>query len=202
MKTRYLNKILSAAKVDEATLNEFGNEGWCLTASSGDRLFMVKIVHEEEKKDEGHLCCHCESFPEKSLNVVAKCSRWGIMVQGSCGEACETFKTRLVKMEEKEIPGAMNPPPPGVIPDDLSAWHWQPRTEMGEKRVEAITSQESGVRTLSHKHRVVAIVSKDGKVVRGKTDMIDGHFHPVTLIGMADEADGHTHAFIVPAKIE
>jgi hypothetical protein len=53
----------------------------------------------------------------------------------------------------------------------------------------------------SHKHRVQTIICKKGRVIRGKTDMVNGHFHVVTILGMADEADGHTHSFVVPDKL-
>jgi len=192
---RYLHKILSASGVDEAALNTLGKDGWCLTTSAGDRLFLVKIVDvQPHKACDGQHCANCGNFPEKSQYAVAKCQRWGVSVQGSGGSGCDTY------MEKQAVVVAETGMPPIGPKDDPSAWHWQPRTEDGEKRVEAITTQDTGVVAPSHKHRVLVIRSKDGKVVRGKTDMVNGHYHGIMTMGMTEEADGHTHTFDVSDK--
>jgi hypothetical protein len=192
---RYLHKILSASGVDEAVLNTLGKDGWCLTTSAGDRLFLVKIVDVPPHKACGDQhCANCGNFPEKSQYAVAKCQRWGVSVQGSGGSGCDTY------MEKQAVVVADTGTPTIGPKDDPSAWHWQPRTEDGEKRVEAITTQDTGVVAPSHKHRVLVIRSKDGKVVRGKTDMVNGHYHGIMTMGMTEEADGHTHTFDVSDK--
>ena len=86
------------------------------------------------------------------------------------------------------------------VPDEVSAWHWMPRTEVGEKRIEAVTSQVAGIAAPEHKHRVMVIRAKDGSVVRGKTDVVNGHDHPVLVMGMVEESDGHTHTFLLPQE--
>lgn len=96
----------------------------------------------------------------------------------------------------KDLPGLHEPTAASATPDENSAWHWTARSEFGEKRVEAITNEVAGVKSPEHKHRVVCIVDKDGKVVRGQTDMVNGHAHQITVPGMTDDADGHTHTFV------
>lgn len=96
---------------------------------------------------------------------------------------------------KKEIPGGNEPNGASIPPDENSAWHWQARSEYGEKRVEAITSQVAGVKSPSHKHRVICILDKDGNVVRGQTDMVNGHMHTIKVPGVTEDADGHTHHF-------
>lgn len=195
---RYLHKILSASGVDEAALDTLGKEGWCLTASAGDRLFLVKMVNVSPHMlgDERRYCADCANFPEKSRDAVGKCAKWGVTVQGS-GTDCDTFTGRIAKDHGEQGGGHGE-----AVSDDLSAWHWQPDTNAGEKRIEAITSQDAGITAPAHKHRVQVIVCKKGKVIRGKTDMVNGHAHAISFIGMTDEADGHTHVWSVPAKVE
>lgn len=81
------------------------------------------------------------------------------------------------------------------VPDADAPWHWLPRSEVGEKRIEAVTSQDVGLVSPAHSHRVVAIIGPDKKVVRGKTDNVSGHEHNVTVLGNVEEADGHVHTF-------
>jgi hypothetical protein len=185
-------KVIPASKAadDEAALNALAKEGWCLSGGTGGNLYLMKTLapHEAAIAPSTQHCFDCENFPEKSREAVAKCQRWGVQVFGAGGAGCDTFKTRSVVTKESPV-------------EDPSAWHWQPRTEEGEKRIEAITSQEAGVSAPSHKHRVQVIICKKGKVIRGKTDMVNGHFHVITILGMADEADGHTHSFVVPDKL-
>jgi hypothetical protein len=194
---RYLHKILSASGVDEEALNALGKDGWCLTTSAGDRLFLVKMVDVAPHKSCGDQhCANCGNFPEKSQYAVAKCQRWGVSVQGSGGSGCDTY------MEKQAVVVVDTGTPPIGPRDDPSAWHWQPRTEEGEKRVEAISTQDTGIISPSHKHRVLVIMSSTGGVVRGKTDMVNGHYHGITHMGMTEEADGHTHTFVAPARKE
>jgi hypothetical protein len=183
-------------------LKSFGAEGWELVGVVGEKAILKKEMpdlppHLAGKQQQ--YCSECANFPEKSRDAVAKCNRWGISVKGD-GSGCETFSARS-PVTEKAVVITMAVEP-AKTPDDLSAWHWQPDTVVGQKRVEAITSQDSGLSAPSHKHRVVAILCKEGKVVRGKTDMVNGHFHSIVFVGMTEEADGHTHSFVVPAKVE
>lgn len=78
---------------------------------------------------------------------------------------------------------------------------WKADSAAGEKRINSVTTQDEGPDGTAHSHRVVAIVSANEKgetvVVKGGTDMVDDHVHPVTILGAVDEAAGHTHLFSV-----
>ena len=74
---------------------------------------------------------------------------------------------------------------------------WVADSAKGEKSIEAITSEDSGLKGSEHKHRVKTIVDNDMKVLRGITDEVDGHVHDVTILGTVEETDGHTHTFKV-----
>jgi hypothetical protein len=65
----------------------------------------------------------------------------------------------------------------------------------GEKRIDSLTSQDAGLDDKLHSHRVVVIVDRDMNVISGSTDFVLNHSHPITLLGVVDEADGHTHVF-------
>lgn len=182
-----------------ALMKELGEKGWELVEVVGmEAIFKKELPPHLAAKPELQYCSDCAKFPEKSRDAMAKCERWGITVKGD-GSGCETFSARGPITEKAVVVVAVEPE---KTPDDLSAWHWQPDTVAGQKRIEAITSQDSGLSAPSHKHRVVAIICKEGKVVRGKTDMVNGHVHAIVFVGMTDEADGHTHTFVVPAKVE
>jgi len=71
------------------------------------------------------------------------------------------------------------------------------REQAGQRKIEAITTQDAGVDGVRHCHRVVALVDKDMRVIYGKTDSVDGHTHDVKVVGLVEEADGHTHTFKV-----
>jgi hypothetical protein len=176
-------------------IKKFGDEGWELVSVDGGTAYFKKEISTSEKpKGCAKVCANCKCFTaqadkEASIEATGMCSDWKLAMTAT--GSCEKFV-------EKEIMGAVKSLPAGSVPDEVSAWHWQPRTEFGEKRVEAITSQEAGANSPDHKHRVVVIRDKNGKVVRGKTDMVNGHDHPISFMGMADEADGHTHTFELP----
>ena len=67
----------------------------------------------------------------------------------------------------------------------------------GQKRFYAISSMNEGPDGFTHSHRVSVIVDRDMQVVRGETDAVADHVHPITIVGTLDEAAGHTHKFSV-----
>jgi hypothetical protein len=177
---RYLHKVMSLPT--EADLNALGSEGWRVSAAVGDRVVLVKRVDEPEGAV--RRCDTCASFPEtEKESDPGKCPEWGLLMEpgGTCGKWAS-------RDAEKSVP------------DEVSAWHWQARTEIGEKRIEAITSQESGAVAPEHKHRALVIRDAEGNVVRGKTDVVNDHDHAIVHMGMAEESDGHTHTFLLPQE--
>jgi hypothetical protein len=194
MAQSHVYKVIPASKAaeDEAALNAFAKEGWSLLGGTGGNLYLVKALapHETGGRVDpdvkvAKVCANCGSFETvKDTDGVGRCPEWNLLVEASGG--CGKFKTR--GMTEKSIP------------DEVSAWHWTPRTEIGEKRIEAITTQGSGVASPEHKHRVMVIRAKDGSVVRGKTDVVNGHDHLIKFMGMVEEADGHGHTFLLPQE--
>lgn len=74
---------------------------------------------------------------------------------------------------------------------------WKANAGAGEKRINSVTTQDAGPTGVPHSHRVVAIVDDGMVVVKGGTDMVDDHVHPVSILGAVDEAAGHTHLFSV-----
>jgi len=177
---RYLHKVMSLPS--EAELNTLGQEGWHVSAAVGDQIIMVKSVGEPEGA--ARACSNCASFPETEKDSEAgKCPEWGLLMEP--GGTCEKWNRR--EMEKS-------------VPDEDSAWHWTARTDIGEKRIEAITSQDKGGVAPEHKHRVVVIRAADGSVVRGKTDVVNEHDHEILFMGMTEESDGHTHTFVLPQE--
>jgi hypothetical protein len=81
--------------------------------------------------------------------------------------------------------------------NDEPLFAWKPDAAAGERRVTSVTSQNAGPGIAPHSHRVVAITDMENVVVRGATDTISDHVHPVTILGAVDEAAGHTHLFTV-----
>jgi hypothetical protein len=79
--------------------------------------------------------------------------------------------------------------------EPLLAWKANPAA--GEKRISSVTTQDAGPDGVPHSHRVVAIVDGENVVMKGSTDMVDDHVHPVSLLGVVEEAAGHTHLFSV-----
>jgi hypothetical protein len=67
----------------------------------------------------------------------------------------------------------------------------------GQKKISAISSSDAGVDDAMHTHRVTVLVDSEMNVVRGETDEVQGHTHPITLVGSLDESQGHTHTFSV-----
>jgi len=95
-------------------------------------------------------------------------------------------------------PDAPAAPPHGVgvpAPDAASPWHVLPRSEAGEKRYEAVSSQVAGLGSAEHSHRVFVIIGPERRVAWGKTDNVLNHEHKVSVLGTTEEADGHTHTF-------
>ena len=74
---------------------------------------------------------------------------------------------------------------------------WKANSAAGEKRINSVTTQDAGPDGVTHAHRVVAIVDGENVVVKGGTDMVDDHVHPVSILGVVEEAAGHTHLFSV-----
>jgi len=81
--------------------------------------------------------------------------------------------------------------------NDEPLFTWKANEAAGEKRINSITSQDAGPGGAPHSHRVVAIVNGEMVIVKGATDSVDDHTHPITILGTADEAAGHTHTFVV-----
>jgi len=176
---QYLHKVMSLPSEDE--LNALGKEGWHVSAGVGDKVIMVKQVGDPEGA--ARVCSNCASFPETEKDSAAKCPEWGVLMEP--GGSCEKWTAKAMEKS---------------VPDEVSAWGWQPRTEIGEKRIEAITTQEKGAVAPEHKHRVVVIRAADGSVVRGKTDVVNDHDHVILFMGMTEESDGHTHTFVLPQE--
>lgn len=74
---------------------------------------------------------------------------------------------------------------------------WVADPSQGQRKIESITSEDDDLKGVAHKHRVVAIVDRGMVVLHGATDAVNGHVHGVNMIGVVDEADGHTHTFEV-----
>jgi hypothetical protein len=174
--------------------SELGSEGWDLISIKDEIAFFKRVIPNGKPVGLAKTCSNCKCFKpaddeitEKSGDQVSGwCNEWKLAMAGM--GTCDGFAEK-----DWSIPN-----PAGSPPDEESAWHWLPRTDVGEKRVEAVTSEVAGIQSPSHKHRVVVIMDRHGSVVRGKTDMINGHDHNISLMGMADEADGHTHTFEIP----
>lgn len=190
---RYEYKVVGVAPATvEDTLKALGDEGWELASITGSTLYFKKAISNGVPTGVAKACANCKHFSvpqgvEKDMKAETPgwCDEWklAMCVTG----ACERFALK------DAIPGSRTPLPAGSVPDEESAWHWQARTEFGEKRVEAITSQVAGIRSPEHKHQVIVIVDKNGGIVRGKTNMVNGHEHKIAVMGTTEEADGHTH---------
>lgn len=173
--------------------SELGVEGWDLVSIKEEIAFFKRVIPNGKPVGLAKVCSNCKCLkPAEETEKDAEdqtsgwCSEWKLAMagMGTCNEFVE---------KNWSVPN-----PTGSAPDEESAWHWLPRTDVGEKRVEAVTSEVAGIQSPSHKHRVVVIMDRHAAVVRGKTDMINGHDHSISLMGMADEADGHTHTFEIP----
>lgn len=199
------------------SLQGLGEEGWELVSVEGPIAFLKRAVVNGAPTTLAKVCSNCRCFQEcaekdASGQTFGNCIDWKMAVGGS--GSCDRFAEKAYGQAEGQaapyqpVGGrptgqSAGPVPAGPVvrdsagapPDSESAWHWQPRTEYGEKRLEATTDQIAGVESPEHKHKVLAILDKDGKVVRGKTDMVNGHEHPVAINGMCEEADGHTHTY-------
>jgi len=174
--------------------SELGGEGWELVSIERDTAFFKRVISNGKPSGLAKVCSNCKCF-EPADETTEKDSL--DKPSGWCGEQ----KLAMLGMGTCDGFTEKNwntPNPTGSPPDEESAWHWLPRTDVGEKRVESITDQVDGIQSPSHKHRVVVIMDRHGKVVRGKTDMINGHDHNISFMNMADEADGHTHTFEIP----
>lgn len=198
-------------------LQDLGAEGWELV-SVGPASYLKRPVANGAPTRLAKVCGNCRAFEEFAQKdaegqAAGRCGEWKLAV--AAVGACDRFAEKAYGQPEGQaspyrvVAGAPTGQSAGPVvaaltgrgsasavpPDAESARHWQARTEFGERRVEATTSQEGGAQSPPHKHRVVAIVDRGGRVLRGKTDMVNGHEHPITVIGMCDEADGHTHTF-------
>ncbi len=194
-----------------------GEEGWELVNVAGPLAFLKRSIPNGEPTALAKVCANCTQF-ERSIEKDAdgasggKCAEWSLFVasEGACERFCEKaygqpegqanpihqVEGRPTGQSAGEVvAGPSDRDGVRLPPDADSAWHWQPRTEFGEKRLEATTSQDQGIDSPDHKHKVVVILDKNGKVVRGKTDVVNGHDHPVTINGLVDDADGHTHTY-------
>lgn len=96
-------------------------------------------------------------------------------------------------MHAPEGPLTTPSPPSRPLLTVENAMVWTPDTTRGEKRLVSLSSQDSGLASSPHTHRVLVIVCEKGKIIRSIVDAVQGHNHPITVLGMLDEADGHTH---------
>lgn len=200
------------------SLGELGEQGWELVSIEGPVAYLKRgVVNGGAPSELAKVCSNCRCFQECAEKDAAGqafgvCSDWKMSVSATA--SCERFVEKAYGQSEgqaspyQDVGGRPTGQSAGLVPavpverdgaaappDSESAWHWQPNTDFGEKRLEATTDQSGGVASPDHKHKVVAILDKDGKVVRGKTDMVNGHEHAVAINGMCEEADGHTHTF-------
>ncbi|SRR5579885_75530 len=183
----------------ESNLRVLGEAGWELMSVYGGKAYLKKCASNGLPQGCAKACGNCKAF--KAAPAAEK--ETGELPNGWCEKhklamlvtsACEDFA-------QKDLPGAPTPIPAGALQDENSAFHWQPKTEIGEKKIQAITNQVAGVKSDEHKHQVIVITDAKGRVVRGKTNMINGHEHNVTILGMTEEADGHTHRFDLPQMV-
>jgi hypothetical protein len=193
---KYEYKTVKANLADLEALNKMGNEGWEVCAMIGSEALLKKCLPGCSPVGMAKACANCKYFKtqdakEASGESAGWCESWKLAM--SAMGACEQFAL-------KDISGAVTSSPAPAQVDEQSAWHWQSRPEFGEKRFEAITTQEEGVKAPSHKHRLVVIADKNGQVIRGKTDMVNGHDHVIAVMGTTDEADGHTHSWVPTSK--
>lgn len=195
--------------IPEADLQRLGADGWELVAvKDGGRAYLKRPAQDARPSGIAKACANCRHFSlpsgvkEASADSSGWCGEWKLAMTatGTCGQFSERPADVVAEKVNSEIPGANVKLPAGAIPDEDSPWHWQPQTDLGEKRIEAVTDLVGGVLSPPHKHRVIVIARKDGAVVRGKTDMVNGHFHTVTILGVTDEADAHTHIFSTTEK--
>lgn len=194
---KYEFKVIdrAASATFEDDMSKMGAEGWELVSVDGGKAFFQKVVGEEVPSGVARACGNCKNHdtPVAEKDLTAETPVWcGVHKVAMCPTG--TCKKFVLK---DGIPGAIHALPAGAVPDVDSAWHWQPQTEMGQKRVEAVSSYDTGLNSPIHAHRVLAVVAKDGAVIRGKTDMVNGHDHLISVIGLVDEADGHTHTWAV-----
>lgn len=81
--------------------------------------------------------------------------------------------------------------------NDEPLFTWKADEAAGERRITSVTTQNSGPGVAPHSHRVVTVIDRENVVLRGATDTVEDHVHPITILGAADEAAGHTHLFAV-----
>lgn len=179
----------------EEHLRSLGGEGWELISITGSEALLKKEL--SSPVGIAKACANCRNFnpTEKAADasvVTGWCNEWKLAMEAT-GKCDEKFVQKDNTVQAVQLPTSV-----GHVPDQESAWHWQPRTELGEKRVEAVTNVVAGASSPEHRHRVLFIMAKDGSVVRGKTDMINGHEHNIKFLGMTEEAEGHTHQFDMP----
>lgn len=79
----------------------------------------------------------------------------------------------------------------GVSPADVLS----PSPREGERVFNSVSSMDAGPDGVSHSHRVKLVVDSEMNVINGETSQVDGHSHPISMVGVTDEVDGHTHTF-------
>jgi len=72
-----------------------------------------------------------------------------------------------------------------------------PVTKLGFKEVATISSRDAGIKSSEHQHMLKCVVGKEAKVESFEVQQVDGHTHEIKMLGVLDEADGHTHTFEV-----
>lgn len=190
-------------------LKGLGEEGWDLVTIQGETAYFKRAFPNGVPIGLAKTCGNCGQFDAKvekdaDGQPVGLCREWKVAMAalGSCQKfvAAEKIGKAFQNTGEPVVQPAANVTPaaslaPTVVGDIEDPRHWQPRSEAGEKKVQATSSQESGLQAPSHKHRITVIMGRDQRVVRGKTDFVNGHAHAVSVMGLTDEADGHTHVF-------
>jgi len=185
-------------------LKGLGEDGWDLVTIQGDVAYLKRPVANGRPAGIAKACGNCSSFDarlEKDADglPIGVCREWKLAMTAT--GSCEKFVVKAFQNSgEPIVQPATNvmlaaSPAPTVVGDVEDPRHWQPRSEAGEKKVQATSSQEAGLHAPSHKHRITVIMNRDQRVVRGKTDFVNGHAHAVSVMGLTDEADGHTHVF-------
>lgn len=67
----------------------------------------------------------------------------------------------------------------------------------GQRVFSADSSMDSGPDGTEHSHAVKLVVGPEMSVVKYEVQQVNGHTHPITVVGSLDEVDGHTHTFSI-----
>ena len=194
---RWEYQILPSSDLDSDVLNKMGSEGW-------DLVLLVKqdLVFKRSLSGGGggpvglvKVCGNCTEFDvNKSDSSTGRCSKYGA-VMNEYGHCDDGWIHKAVT--KKDTPADKPSDVPAIATEEVSPWHLRANTLAGERRLDAMTdlSEDPTGQPASHRHRVVAVVTGENKVVKGMTDMVEGHVHEVKYIGMLEEKAGHAHTW-------